>query len=85
MDAERSHGGSAIVADPSLRASERQYGSVSRVRSGGRDTSAADPPRSPFAVWVCSRNSLQYRHFLMLLLKLYSSIVMVIRMHCLFQ
>ncbi len=45
---------SAFVADPSLRASGRRYGSVSRVRSGSRDTSAADPPRSHFAVWAAS-------------------------------
>lgn len=59
-DAERMQRGAtadprpAFVADPSLRASGRRYGAVSRVRFGSRDTSAADPPRSPFAVWVHS-------------------------------
>ena len=43
---------STFVADPSLRASGRRYGSASRIRSGSRNTSAPDPPRSPFAVWV---------------------------------
>lgn len=60
-DAERMQRGakagprSAFVSDPSLRASGRRYGSVSRVRSGSHDTSAADSPRSPFAVWVAFR------------------------------
>ena len=40
---------SAFVADPSLRSSELRYGSVSRVRSGSRNTAAEV---CPFAVWV---------------------------------